>query len=676
MKRLLLGLLAILFVSCVSSTAWWFSSNHKLPQVSLLRTQGTSIVDAEGNEVSLRGINIGSWLLIEPWMVKLDGQQGIDSEKDIWDLMEKRFGPQGKHDLIRTHRENFFTEADVRRIADLGLNCIRVPVWWRAVADPEYGGDFAWLDRCIQWCKRNGVYVIIDLHGAPGGQSAESRIVGERTAGDLWKDDGYRRQTVDWWKQVAERYRDEPAVAGYDLLNEAYAVDKMSTLAGFYDELYKAIRSVDPDHILFIQDGLLGFQLLPKPESMGWDNVVYSVHYYPKDTECGVADPSSFFYRFSRAGLYYGVPVNVGEFNSMQFDRGGISAIQRNCEAFDYFGWSWNLWSYKVLSDNRDYNWGLYGDSANPPPNLYHDSLESIRRAFESMRTESLNINPAMQAALAQPSRWPEADESLLTLDRAYILPDKDGQLRMEWGRAVPNVGFWAPRDRIGWVVDLPDGGVFELGIRYANSGSANRARIWVDGVQIADPEVPAAKNWTAYRDQALGVFSFGKGMHRIALEKADADSSFINLQHAWLRQASGPAEIGKEKGILLDAFNAEPFPPASPIRPEWLRNPVNLGYWRSSSEASWRVSVRKGGTYNGTLTYATPNDDSLFVVYINRKPLFNAWLKGTGGWHNYTELDMGALNIPPGDHAIDVKWDAANPEGAGNFGSVLLKKE
>ena len=676
MRKLTSGLLSILLLSSVSSSGGWFGSGDKRPQPPFLHVEGTRITDANGNGVVLRGPNIGSWFLIEPWMLRLDGQHQIESEKDIWDVMEKRFGREAKLDLIRTHRGNFFTEEDVRRIAALGLNCIRVPVWWRAVSDPEYGGDFAWLDQCVQWCRSHGLYIIIDLHGAPGGQSNEGRILGERSTGALWKEAKYRQQTIEWWREVAERYRDEPAVAGYDLLNEAYTVGNMSTLAGFYDELYKAIRAVDTHHILFIEDGLLGFHLLPKPEDRGWDNVVYSFHYYPKDTACGLNDPSEFFYRPNRIGLYNGVPVHVGEFNSMQIDRGGISAFQRNREVFDYFGWSWNFWSYKVLGGNRDYNWGLYGDNANPPPNLNHDSLEEIRSWFESLRTESLNVNAAMQAVLAQPSRWPLDDGSRLTPAQAFLLPDQDGRLRLEWGRPVPNAGYWGPLDRMGWVVDAEEDGVYEFGIRYANNSRDGRARVWIDGVQAFDAELADGKSWIVYREHPLGKFPLTAGRHTIALGKADANDSFINLQNAWFRKIHGPPAAAQEKSIWLDAFTVDPLPAGSPIRPEWLRNPAGLGCWISGTEAAWKIEIRKGAPYRGTLKYATPNEDSLLVIYIDGKPLFNSWLKGTGDWHTYTELDMGLLDLPAGRHAITVKWETANPEGAGNLGSIVLVQE
>ena len=676
MNKLFSCLLAVLFLPCGSSSAWWLKRPEKSPDLPFLHTQGTYIVDDTGHPVALRGVNIGSWLLIEPWMLQLDGQDGIESEKDIWDLMEKRFGPETKLDLIRTHRMNFFTEEDVRRIATLGLNCIRVPVWWRAVADPEYGGDFSWLDSCIQWCAKNHIYVILDLHGAPGGQSTESRIVGEHSQGALWTDARFRQETIMWWKQIAQRYADEPGVAGFDLLNEAYTVDQMDTLVGFYDELVNAIRSVDTRHILFIQDGLLGFDFLPKPQDMGWTNVVYSFHYYPKDTLAGINDPSSFFFRHAMAGLYDGVPVNVGEFNSMQLDRGGISAFQRSCEVFDYYGWSWNFWSYKVLNRNRDYNWGLYGDSAKSPPNLRHDSLEAIRSAFTSMRTEALNVNSALQAVLAQPSRWPEEDGDRLTLARSFLLPDQDTPLRMEWSGEVPNVSGWAAKDRVGWVLHTTESGVYEFGIRYANSSSDNRARIWIDGLAIAEVDLAAGKSWMVYRDQPLGNFLLAEGRHTIALEKADAEDSFIHLQNAWLRKANGPALSAQEKAIWLDAFSLPPLPPDNPIRIEWVRNPVPLGHWRSGTQVSWKVTLKKDGKFRGTLTYATPHDDTLFVVYMDRKPLFTSWLKKTGGWYDYAKLDMSLLDIPAGNHTIDVKWETAHSEGAGNLASICLKQE
>ena len=194
--------------------------------------------------------------------------------------------------------------------------------------------------------------------------------------------------------------------------------------------------------------------------------------------------------------------------------------------------------------------------------------------------------------------------------------------------------------------------------------------------MQAFDAELADGKSWIVYREHPLGKFPLTAGRHTIALGKADANDSFINLQNAWFRKIHGPPAAAQEKSIWLDAFTVDPLPAGSPIRPEWLRNPAGLGCWISGTEAAWKIEIRKGAPYRGTLKYATPNEDSLLVIYIDGKPLFNSWLKGTGDWHTYTELDMGLLDLPAGRHAITVKWETANPEGAGNLGSIVLVQE
>ena len=133
--------------------------------MNFLHTRGRYVVDEQDRVVRLRGCNIGNWLLLEPWMICADHQAGCGSEKEIWDIVSARFGKQAKLDLIKAHRTSFFTEDDVERIASMGLNCVRLPIWWRAIADPEYGGDMAWVDRCVDWCGRHGIYVLQIIHG-------------------------------------------------------------------------------------------------------------------------------------------------------------------------------------------------------------------------------------------------------------------------------------------------------------------------------------------------------------------------------------------------------------------------------------------------------------------------------------------------------------------------------
>jgi hypothetical protein len=681
-QALLLAVLPMLVSSCAipgpendsSSDPRSTEAQSRPAATSFLSARGSSIVNEQGEEVRLRGVNIGSWLLIEPWMLRLDGQEGIEAEKDIWDLMERRFGSETKLELIRLHRNNFFTEEDVRRIAEAGLNSLRVPLWWRATDDVQYDGSFTYLDRCISWCSANGIYVIMDLHGAPGGQSSEARIIGERADSELWKNEKFRKQTIDWWRRVATRYRDEPAVAGYDLLNEAYTAP-MPDLIAFNDEMYRDTR-----HLIFMQDGLLGFHRLPKPDDMGWENVVYSFHYYPPGPTEGVMSPSVDFYKYNRMALHYGVPIYVGEFNSMMLERGGVSAFRRYCEAFDYFGWSWGFWTYKTIERNRDYNWGLYGHAVEGEPvDLNRAPWNEIVDAFKKMRTSELNPDRMMLAAVDTPMRWKpmHSDGKIaLSLANGFLLAANDEQMRIEWGREEPNIGFWGQGDSMAWPVDIPEDGVYELGIHYANSSVQNRARVWVNGVHTLDAKLPNSGGWHSYRNHSLGALSLSQGRHIISISQAENNNPFINFKRGWIEKTDGQAQAALEKFILLSPVNMLPPPAASPLRVEWWRNPPNVGHWASGETVRWKISVGVGGNYQGRVTYSSPNEDARMEVRLGDALLFDDVAPVTGDWHSFRDLALGRIALEPGEHELSITWHTANPEGAGNIRLVRMDRE
>lgn len=684
MRRITLLPLALLFLSaCVTRPPVFTmpppARATRAAPLSMLRVEGDRIVNASGDTVQLRGVNAGCWLLIEPWMVGLDGQPGIESEKDIWDLMERRFGRDAKLELIREYRSNFFTAADVQAIAALGLNCIRVPIWWRAVSDPEYGGDFSYVDNVVAWCAANGVYAILDLHGTPGGQSKEAKIVGERTDADLWNQEQYKEQTIEWWKAVADRYKGNPAIAGFDLINEAMSAE-MDDLVELYDRLHDAIRAIDPARVLIVEDGLLGFHRLPRPLDMDWSNVVYSIHYYPQNTEDGFSAPAKDFHRMNRSATYFGVPCYMGEFNSIQLDRGGASSFLRFVEAFDYFGWAWTFWSYKKIEANRDINWGITGYRADTSRiNLVQDSFEQIRDGFRAFRSERLGNQALLEEALRQPVRWtrpPEGDGVIrLGLESIHLFP-ANGTMQYEWGLPVPNIGYWGPGERVAWPVQIDQPGSYELSLTYANNYDRNRARVWLDGVQFTDAGLPNARGWENYRTQSLTVMRLTPGRHVIEISQADPHDAFINLRHASLRRVKLPPAEPSERVIQLHPLNAAPLRKGSPLRIEWWNNPPHLGYWDSGEEVSWPLHVEAGGSYRIACSYSTPTSDTELAILLNGKPVWLDMLVGTGDWHKFKSVDTDKVRIEPGDHTLTVRWKTPNAGGAGNLRGLTLTRE
>lgn len=648
--------------------------------VSFLRAEGRRIVDTEGRQVDLRGCNIGGWLLLEPWIAGLDFQKGVETEKELWDILGARFGEAEKLDLIKTYRSSFFNEADVKQIADLGLNCIRIPVWWRAISDPAYGGDVAWLDNCIRWCSQNNVYAIIDLQGAPGGQAKESANVGEPSdGGALWKNEDYKKQTIRLWRDLANRYKDEPAVAAYDLLNEGTAAPTVGDLLGLYDALYKEIRLVDPRHMI-VMETVSGFHMLPRPEDMGWTNVVYSFHLYPQWFSDSPRIPAKILPKLQRIALGYNAPTYMGEFNSILPDHGGVGAFLRYREVADYYGWAWTFWTYKAISENSNINWGLQGYYAKRPrPDINSDPLDAIKLAFSQFDSTNSTVHPGMRDALSAPVRWapdaslpkPAPDAILLSLREAYLLPAEKGSLAIEWDHDLPNVGSWKKGDRIAWKVAVTSDGVYEVGLRMANDMDGNVAQIWIDGLRAATAQLPNTHGWQEFQDHPIGNFMLADGRHVIEVGQADDHGQFINLQYAWITPSANEATACAEDEIRLTPVNMVPFTPDNAIRVEWMNDPPNFGNWTRGQAILWPISLRQGGKYEVELVYSTPNPDTTFRMAMDGQSVLSKPLEATGEWHKYWTRRIGAIRLPAGDHSLAVGWDVPHAGAVGNLRAI-----
>ncbi len=640
------------------------------------------IVDDHGAVVRLRGVNLGGWLLIEPWILGLD-ENVVGSEKELWDLLAQRFGSAAMRDLMRTFRDHFITEADIRRIAELGFNCVRLPVWWRATDDPGYDGGLAYLDRCVEWCAQYGVYVIIDLHGAPGTQANKAVIAGEPADAGLWKKQLFKQKAVAWWRMIAERYRDQPAVAGYDLLNEAFSAP-FDDMVALYAEMYRAIRAVDPRHIIIMEDGLIGYHRLPIPADRGWSNVVYSFHYYPQDAAEAFRAPGRIMPQFNRAGLSYGVPSYVGEFNTILHERGGAETFRRLVEVFDYYGWPWTFWTWKKIDTSWDNIWGIPGYYTTAPAfDPRADSLDAIQQAFRNMASDRSRENTLLRAAATTPVRW-VAEESepvpgsggiLLTLRTAVLAPGASGDLRMEWAADRPNAGYWMAGDRIAWTFDVPRAGLHEIGLRMANILPGNRVGVWVDGVRVAAAAVTNTGGWSRYADCRVARIRLGAGRHVIELDEADQEKSFINLRCAWLRPVAEGAAAALEDRMSFTALNMR-LRRDSPVRVEWVNHPPNIGFWAPGETITWPVALEHGGTYTASIAYATPDADTTMQLWVDGRVIHEQALAATGGWQDYRTLELGAVQLAPGRREVALVWTARHAGSTGNFRELALERQ
>lgn len=206
-----------------------------------------------------RGVNLGGWLLLEPGpSAALYEQFGCNGCE--WQLMQKMreaLGPESAADKLRMHRETFVTEGDIQRIAQLGMNAVRIPFGYWVVTGPTHGDVFVgpcmeYLDRAVAWCSVHGLQVLLDLHGAPGGESGEKPCGRERTDWH-WKNWRFD-ESIAALRAIAERYRGNKVITGISVCNEPSETLPADVLCRFYDRAVRTIREagMPPDEVSIV----------------------------------------------------------------------------------------------------------------------------------------------------------------------------------------------------------------------------------------------------------------------------------------------------------------------------------------------------------------------------------------------------------------------------------------
>ncbi len=353
-------------------------------QLPVLHTSGRSIVNPGGSVVGLHGVNLGGLFVMEGWMTPLDSG-GLPDTYSVIQKLDARFGIAAEQALIAGFQQDWINEADLDNIRNTGFNTVRVPLWWGQfyplgnVSNGSFRSDaFNRLDWLVNACAARGLYVILDMHGAVGGQS-NSDSTGQQNSNGYWSNGDNQGNTAYLWWQIANHYRGNGTVAGYDLLNEPFGAPSNDAVISAYKSLYNTVRSADPDHMIFLEAtwGYWNWSMLPDPASQGWTNVVYSTHEYQYNAsqtavEQGAANQVNDFNNHAN----YNVPGYIGEFNDFGY---GAGTWQSSVNAYTNAGLSWTMWSYKNIHGSLPDAWGLYDPNFYPAkPNVSTDAQSTI----------------------------------------------------------------------------------------------------------------------------------------------------------------------------------------------------------------------------------------------------------------------------------------------------------
>ena len=435
LKTLLILLLAlVLLLGLVAGALTLYSRTYSIPPqaesitntTGLVQAYGRSLYDAQGNAIQLKGINAGQILVQEGWMSPFaleplkneDGSYVKDADGNIQypEFTEKELraalaaNPNlsgcDTEGLLQYYWHCFFTEEDFRIIKEeLGLNTIRLPFYWQNILNADLSlkeerAAFEYFDWFISKAAKHGLYVILDLHGAPGSQSGYEHSGDISQGAGLWHNEDYINATISLWSYISQHYtKTAPElgkwIAAYDLLNEpTYETRKVTTKECWevFDKLYDAIRDNGDNHVIAM-GCCWDFSSLPDPASYNWENVLYEYHWYNWWPDILSYELYYIYQDIFNIGRDYDVPVLIGEFTCFEDKEAWAKELQH----FDGRNYSWTIWNYKTtVTGWWTSSWGVYTcqrkaitENEDTKCNVATCTYEEFIAACEKTRTEN-----------------------------------------------------------------------------------------------------------------------------------------------------------------------------------------------------------------------------------------------------------------------------------------------
>jgi hypothetical protein len=312
-----------------------------------IHVDGVNLVKPDGGKLFIQGTNLGNWLNPEGYMF------GLNKTNSAWmiDLMlREAIGPDETAAFWQQFKENYITEADIRFIASTGANTIRLPFNYKLFTDEDYmgltnnrGEGFRWIDKVVEWCRKTGLYLILDMHDCPGSQTGDNIDDG---FGYPWLFESEKSQLLfcDIWQQIARRYRNETVILGYELMNEPIAhyfknkEELNQRLEPLYKRAVKAIRSVDRNHVVLLGGARWNSDFFMFSDWTFDNNIMYTCHRYGGEaTAKAINDYISFR---DKTGL----PMYMGEIghNTNQWQSDFVKVMKDNNIGYTF-------WPYKKL---------------------------------------------------------------------------------------------------------------------------------------------------------------------------------------------------------------------------------------------------------------------------------------------------------------------------------------
>lgn len=334
-----------------------------------------------GEPIALRGFAVGAWMNFENFMIRIPG-----TERKIRRTFAEVYGEKNAAQFFDDYLYYFLKEDDFIFLKDLGVNVLRFALNYRHFEDDQAPGvyreeGFKHLDRVLGLCRKYGIFAILDMHTVPGGQNPAQHSDLETGITKFWDEAALRERTINLWGAIAQRYKDETIIAGYDLVNEPNFVSDVDAFNDFFDRAIQTIREVDPNHIVFLEgdDWAKDFSLF---RHLGGHQQAISFHFYPgqhvglyDDPETRKKEMESKLQYFLELREETGMPLWVGEtggFFPKDKMTEGVELIRECLDLFEQYDISWTIWTYKdaramgLVFPNEETPWMVMGNEFRP----------------------------------------------------------------------------------------------------------------------------------------------------------------------------------------------------------------------------------------------------------------------------------------------------------------------
>ena len=502
-----------------------------------LHTAGKEIVEGNGEPILLRGFGLGGWLVPEGYMlINRAWIEGFESPTQIENHVVDLIGEEKSNEFWDEYRKNFVSRADIDQIAEWGFNHIRLPFHYKQFHTEDGSTPIGYeiVDTLLSWCEPYNMYVILDMHCAPGAQNG-GPISDSDGIARLWLEEDKKELTVQIWREIADYYSDNTLIGGYDLINEPVLPGGVSLteFKQLYIDITQAIREVDQNHIVFVEGNWYGtdFSGLTPP----WDNnMSYSFHKYWGETDISTIQS------YLSMRNTYNVPLWMGESgensNSWYYET-LIKLLEEN-------NIGWNFWCHKKADKitspysaiiSPEYNNLLNYFEGNTVPPTSQEAEYALSTLTENLKIENCHVNEGVISCLTDPEYG-----SVSKPYRAHSIPGKIAAVHYDvgnWGISYTddnwynngdggyndgwsyrndgvdvesntnpngypyNIGWTETGEWLGYTVENVTPGNYNINVSVASNGDGGMFFIQINGVNISVLNVPTSTggwyNWS-----------------------------------------------------------------------------------------------------------------------------------------------------------------------------------